>query len=252
MVHVEPAGLNKQEEPKSQILDDMINLAIERTPPGSRERRELKKEINREIQEAQDELDFLNTGRTRTAGDHMTSLVVDRLKAVNPVRDLNRVGASRINGGLNPWRLEDDDSALIISLGTASGIAATIAAAVFTHNPLIAAGAGVLGAAPMFIVSWTARTLFNLAAGIITAVAAPAMLAAARIHDLKHPGQVAARDFRRTIKGENGGLQFISRIRAREKELEGILCEKKEVIERLESENDYSEAELRDRWLKKE
>lgn len=192
-----------------------IDLKVVEVPAATPEQREqMRRNIEMEIFTARQERNYLaedrldEFGRCKGYGidpdavptnvKAVRDVVLGRVRAMNPFRDFDKVGAGLI--------VDTEGSACsggvpVLAIGTVSGIIAGMTAAYFGASPLLVLGAGVVGAAPVFIATWGARTVFNLAAGILTAVAAPFAYAAARIADVRHnPGLLAAKEYLKELR----------------------------------------------------
>lgn len=173
-----------------------IDLRVAEVPAATPEQRDqMRRNLEREIFIASQERDYLAKDRMDVDPDavpttvkQVSDVVAGRARAMNPFRDFNRIGAGAL--------FNVDDAPCTSGLGIFTGIiAGTIACASGASFPIVV-GAAALAAAPIFLPMWAGRTVFNLAAGILTAAAAPFLYAAARVKDVvRFPGLLAAKEF---------------------------------------------------------
>lgn len=249
-----------------QIMD-FSSLEI---PASPRERRLLRRRVERELSSIDEEKEYLwdpAQGReyedNRTAVMRFKDTVINRLRAANPFRDFDKVGASRFNDGVNPWRIPDEiEGANLIILGTAATIAAPVVVWAITHSFALSIGAGLFASAGLFLGSWGLRTLFNLSAALLTIAASPLLYAAAVFEDRTGPGTFRAKAFLHDLeasgldRGEQSDLRW-----KRSDMLEKIKLAGRRVLTKAKKQDEAAEAReeelrgrnlqenLRKRWL---
>lgn len=184
-----------------------IHLEKFEIPASPRARARLRAQIERELITSEQEKEVLekdikSDGEVPTSVKGVTEFIVGRAKAVNPIRDFNKVGAAVLYGGRSPWKdtFSQDEPPWPIITGMMACIMTAAVLGPFAH-PALTIGAAAFAAAPLFLSMWGGRTIFNFCAGILTAAAAPFAYAAARIADVRrHPGYLNAKRFLRDLK----------------------------------------------------
>lgn len=180
-------------------------------PASPKERARLRKQIQRELLSATQEREILITQpkdpcEVDTEVTKVTEFIKGRARAMNPIRDFDKVGYAAFNKGVSPWK--DPNLATVdgppapVFWGIFAPLFTGMIVGAATSSAPIALAAAAFAIAPLLIPMWTGRTLFNLCAGVATAIAAPFAYAAAHIRDLgKLPGHLSAKAFLADLKG---------------------------------------------------
>lgn len=181
-----------------------VNLKTVEIPSTARERARLRKQLEKDILASTQEQrvlgQFEEASKIPTAVGKVTEIITGRARAMNPIRDFDKVGFSWFNNGVNPWKdskfVAEDAPPAMMFYGLVAGFLSAVIVSSATHSFAITAGAVGFAMAPLFISMWAGRTIFNLAAGVLAGAAAPAAYAAGRILDLvRQPGHLRAKEF---------------------------------------------------------
>lgn len=231
---------------------------------SAEEREILRRRVEHELGDLTEERKCLIEGSGQTSVNKVTDIILARAWAMNPGRDLYRLGWNIVD--YNPY---DDESGFHILLG-ACALPIAVSGGVLGYSLLGPAGAvagAIVGLFPVYLGTWAVRTIFNFCAGAATAAAAPFLYAAAWIKDMSRgKGTLRAVHFLREIK--NSGLesgeteeimkQRISLLDSAIVEREGELKEFKGDSEQEKAREETSEVkpaalsreEFEARWLK--
>lgn len=236
------------ESPREQDGLETANL-----PSSPKARSVLKKQLQREITAMEQEAEFLSGEELNSQSERIRIVISGRLRAMNPFRDFHRLGTTAMNGGVSVWKDPDDAvNVSAISAGAVAALALPTAAWLLTHNIAIAGGAAAFGLAPLFFISWGARTLFNLVAGAPVALASPIFLGIAKLLDIFKPGELRGSEFAGELRKK--GITRNSALRAsadkRVLELKAAIDQKEAVLASLSFGRVFSRDEIRERWLR--
>lgn len=170
-------------------------------PSSPRDRSRLRTDLEREVAASMLEHDvlerFSDPKEIPTTVKAVTEILLKRAKAMNPIRDMDKVGFSAFNKGVNPWKgflaMEEPPFALFYGIVVPMMTGAIVSS---FASPSVTAAAVVFSIAPLFLSMWGARTAFNTIAGIAAAAAFLPAYAAARVADLTvRKGLVNAKTF---------------------------------------------------------
>lgn len=238
-----------RDKSRDLLQDEEIHMS-----PGKRVR--LQRQIEIELNAAREEKEVLSdrvadSAAIPTAVGRVSSILEGRLKAINPIRDFDKIGFAALNNGITVW--DDPSWNIVPAMGHIWIITATAVTWALSNSIPLTVGAGLFVLAPVFISMLAGRTAFNFVAGVAAAVAAPVAYGLARIADVtKHPGMLRAKKF--LVAVENSAhLNPDQKNELREERvaiLEGKIREKEEKLEDIRQSEGMEEMDsIRNRYM---